>query len=98
MNRWLSFVLILIILLLNYRLWFGDLNPADSRELAQKIEQQTEKNAIAKERNAALDAEVRDLKSGLSAVEERARSELGLVKKGETFFQLIEPNAQDETR
>lgn len=93
MVRWLSFALILVILLLNYRLWFGDLNPKDAYVLRQNIVKQTELNALARERNAELDAEVLDLKSGVSAIEERARSELGLVKQGETFFQLTEPSA-----
>ncbi|MEJ2399162.1 MAG: septum formation initiator family protein [Gammaproteobacteria bacterium] len=56
------------------------------------IKQQREKNTGLKARNDALAAEVKDLKSGSSAIEERARSELGMIKKGETFIQTVDPN------
>jgi cell division protein FtsB len=58
--------------------------------LREAIEQQKQENQRLLERNAALEAEVQDLKQGLEAIEERARSELGMIKKDETFFQIIE--------
>jgi cell division protein FtsB len=59
--------------------------------LQQQVEQQTHENAGLAQRNAALAAEVEDLKSGEAAVEERARSELGMIKPGETFYRVVEP-------
>ncbi len=61
------------------------------QELKLQVEQQRVENAKLKERNAALEAEVEDLKTGETAVEERARSELGMVKPGETFYRVVEP-------
>jgi cell division protein FtsB len=83
-------VLIVILVLLQYRLWFGDGNMREVWALREAIEQQKKENKQLSERNAALEAEVQDLKQGLEAVEERARNELGMIKKDETFFQIIE--------
>ena len=58
--------------------------------LKRSVDIQSQDNARMEERNAVLAAEVQDLKSGLDAIEEKARSELGMIKQGETFFQLIE--------
>jgi cell division protein FtsB len=62
-------------------------------EVDQQIEAQIEVNGRLKARNAALDAEVRDLKQGLEAIEERARSELGMIRHDEIFFHLLEDKA-----
>jgi cell division protein FtsB len=83
-------VLIVVLLLLQYKLWFGDGNMREVWALREAIELQKQENQQLQERNAALEAEVQDLKQGLEAVEERARSELGMIKKDETFFQIIE--------
>jgi cell division protein FtsB len=88
--RWLIPVLVVLLVLLQYRLWFGEGSLPDVWQLQQQIEQQKAENEKLRERNAALEAEVKDLKQGMSAIEERARSELGLIKKGETFYQVIE--------
>jgi cell division protein FtsB len=88
-------ILIVIFLLLQYKLWFGDGNMREVWALRDAIEQQKKENRQLSERNAALEAEVRDLKQGLDAVEERARSELGMIKKDETFFQVIEKKPDD---
>jgi cell division protein FtsB len=88
--KWLISVLIVLLVLLQYRLWFGDGSLPDVWQLQQQIEQQKAENEKLRERNAALEAEVKDLKQGMSAIEERARSELGLIKKGETFYQVID--------
>ena len=86
-------VLLLIALLgwLQYRLWFGSGGSRDVAALEQKVTQQARDNAGLEQRNDALAAEVEDLKSGEAAVEERARSELGMIKPGETFYRVVEP-------
>ena len=58
--------------------------------LRQQVDAQEKENEHLRERNAALEAEVRDLKQGLEAIEERARNELGMVKEGEKFYQIVE--------
>ncbi|WP_255747112.1 cell division protein FtsB [Lysobacter sp. CFH 32150] len=85
-------VLLLIALLawLQYRLWFGSGGNREVAALQQQVQQQTRDNAGLKQRNEALAAEVEDLKSGEAAVEERARSELGMIKPGETFYRVVE--------
>ena len=91
MYRWLIIALIILFIGLQYRLWFGENNLRDIWTLNSKIELQQEINQDLNQRNSELEAEVQDLKQGLSALEERARSELGMIKEGETFFQLVEP-------
>lgn len=78
---------------LQYPLWLGDGGLLAYWKLRQEIESQRVENELLRERNAALEAEVRDLKEGHEALEERARSELGMVRRGETFYQLIEKGA-----
>lgn len=91
MRRWLTILLIALLLGLQYKLWVGEGSLAEIWSLHQAGEVQREENAGLKERNAALEAEVHDLKQGLDAIEERARSELGMIKDGETFYQIVEP-------
>jgi cell division protein FtsB len=79
-----------IVLGLQYPLWLGDGGLLSYWKLRQEIATQKAENADLRERNGALEAEVRDLKEGYEALEERARSELGMVRRGETFYQLIE--------
>jgi len=88
--RALIAVLLVMFLVLQFKLWFGDGGLIEVRELRRAITAQQEENAHLRERNAALEAEVTDLRHGLAAIEERARSELGMVIQGETFFQLVE--------
>lgn len=88
-------ILIVVLLLLQYKLWFGDGNIREVWALHEAVEQQKKENQQLLERNAALQAEVQDLKQGLESIEERARSELGMIKKGETFFQIIEPKPRN---
>ena len=94
-------VLLLIALLawLQYRLWFGSGGQREVAELQQQVQAQTRSNAGLKKRNEELAAEVEDLKSGEAAVEERARSELGMIKPGETFYRVVEtePAPQADT-
>ena len=89
----LSFALAALILALQYPLWLGKGSWARVWELERSLVQQQESNARLKTRNDALDAEVRDLKEGYAAIEERARLELGMVKKDEVFYQVVEPDA-----
>ena len=91
MYRWLIISLLIMILSLQYRLWFGEANLRQVMQLQHQIDQQRAENEILGQRNRQLEAEVEDLKSGLSALEERARSELGMVQEGETYYQLVEP-------
>lgn len=93
--RWLLLILALIFLGLQYKLWVGEGSLAEAWHLKGAVEQQRNENENLRERNRALDAEVRDLKQGLDAVEERARSELGMIRDGETFYQVIEPDRND---
>jgi len=88
--RWLIGLLVLLLVLLQYRLWVGDGSLAEVWGLYQQVEAQRDENRRLRERNQALEAEVTDLKQGLDAIEERAREELGMVKDGETFYQIIE--------
>lgn len=87
--------LIILFLLLQFKLWFRDGNLPEVWQLRESIERQKTENAQLKQRNDALEAEVEDLKKGLAAIEERARKELGMVKKGETFFQIVEQPMQN---
>ena len=86
--RLLAVVFVALIAALQYPMWLGKGGWLQVRELDRQIVAQRAVNAGLKQRNDALDAEVRDLKSGYEAIEERARSELGMVKQDEVFFQL----------
>ncbi|WP_456415855.1 cell division protein FtsB [Thiolapillus sp.] len=89
--RLLLVVLLAMFLVLQYRLWVGQGSLAEVFRLQQQIENQQQQLVQMKERNARLRAEVESLKTGLEAVEARARSDLGMIKEGETFYQVIEP-------
>ena len=86
----MAVLLILLIAALQYGLWLGKGGWLRVWEVDQQIHAQRETNARLKARNSALDAEVRDLKQGMEAIEERARSELGMIRQDEMFFQLLE--------
>jgi cell division protein FtsB len=86
----LLLLLIFLLVFLQYRLWFGDGSLQDFWELHQEVEMQRQQNIELRERNAALQAEVTDLQQGFDAIEEHAREDLGMVKEGETFYQVIE--------
>jgi len=83
-------LLTVLLILLQYRLWFSHDGLPSVLHLHRSVEIQKYDNTVLQERNQVLAAEVQDLKSGLDAMEERARSELGMIKPGETFFQIIE--------
>jgi cell division protein FtsB len=82
--------LLLMVVFLQYRLWLGDGGYADKRKLAAQVAQQRAEVEQLRVRNAALQAEVDDLKSGVAAVEARARSELGMILPGETFYLMTQ--------
>lgn len=88
--RLLALLLAAFLVLIQYPLWFGKGGWLRVWEVERQIQAQREVNQKLKARNAALDAEVRDLKQGLDAVEERARSELGMIKEDEMFFHVLE--------
>ncbi|MDH4567768.1 cell division protein FtsB [Pseudomonas sp. BN414] len=87
---WLFVVLILMLAGLQYRLWVGDGSLAQVQDLQHQIAEQKGENERLLERNRILEAEVMELKKGMETVEERARHELGMVKEGETLFQISE--------
>jgi len=88
--RALTLTLAALIVLIQYRLWLGKGSWFRVWEVDQQIRAQRETNRQLQARNAALEAEVRDLKVGVEAIEERARSELGMIRQDEIFFQLLE--------
>ena len=83
-------ILALLAVLLQFKLWFGDGSMMEKWRLEQAVAAQADENASLRERNQALAAEVQDLKQGTEAVEERARSELGMIKQGEIFYQVVQ--------
>ncbi|MGH8281374.1 MAG: cell division protein FtsB [Gammaproteobacteria bacterium] len=85
----LPLILVLLLLLFQYDLWFGQGDLHDAWKLQQQVSAQQSENAELMKRNQALAAQVQDLKQGQAAVEEQARSDLGMIKKGETFYQIV---------
>ena len=92
MRRILLLLGVLAVLLawLQYRMWFGKGGRNEVDALQQQVAQQAYANSGLKQRNDVLAAEVKDLKSGEAAIEERARSELGMIKPGETFYRVVD--------
>jgi len=87
--RWLLSGLAAVLLLLQWPLWLGEGSWRDVRELREQVEQQEAANAELRQRNKALEAEVRDLRGGTEAVEERARRDLGMIREDEVFFFVV---------
>jgi cell division protein FtsB len=96
--KWLSLILLALVCAIQYPLWLGKGGWMRVWEVDRQIGAQREVNAKLRVRNGALDAEVRDLKQGLEAIEERARSELGMVRQDEIFFQVLEASTQTATK
>jgi cell division protein FtsB len=94
--RVLIAIFALALALLQIKLWMSDGGLRELAELKARVEAQSTANAAFAARNAALEAEVVDLEEGLDAVEERARSELGMVKRSETFYQVTPMRAASE--
>ncbi|MEE9287508.1 MAG: cell division protein FtsB [Gammaproteobacteria bacterium] len=87
--RTLGVIFAVLLILLQYKLWFGYGGLTDVRRLDQAGEAQILENEQLKERNESLEAEVQDLKQGLEAIEERARSEMGMIATDETFYLFV---------
>lgn len=87
----IAFVLLLLLIWLQYKVWLQDGGIPEALQLQQEVEEVAVEVKKLQERNLSLDAEVKDLKKGLDAIEERARSEMGMIKKGEVYYQVIEP-------
>ena len=88
-DNWVTVVLIVLLGLLQYRLWFGKNSLPDYLALKQEVQQQSLQNDNLAQRNNLLKADISDLKIGLESIEERARNELGLIKQGETFYRIL---------
>ena len=91
--RWTGVLVLLLVALLamlQFRLWSGEGGRPSVEALEEQVREQRRENEGLQQRNDALAAEVEDLKSGEAAVEERARSELGMIRPGETFYRVIE--------
>ena len=91
--RLLALLLLALLGWLQYRLWFGEGGAYAAGGLQDKVDRQDVENRGLRQRNEQLAAEVENLKSGEAAAEERARSELGMIKPGETFYRVVEPSA-----
>jgi cell division protein FtsB len=86
MLKWLAVVLVVLVALLQYRLWFGVGGMGEFAEVRERVDALEEQNRPLRARNARLAAEVVDLKTGLDAIEERARSDIGMVRSDEQFY------------
>lgn len=86
----LHYPLIGLLMLLQYPLWFGGASVTEVMRLQNQVAEQKQHNLGLQERNRALQADVKNLKSGMDAIEERARLELGMIRPGETFYQVVE--------
>ena len=93
MLRWIALVLVLLLIGLQLKLWTGNGSMREVDTLRVAVKKQTDDNAKLLQRNQAVGADVLDLKHGDQAVEARARTELGLIKPGEVFYQVVEPPA-----
>lgn len=91
----IAFVLLVLLIWLQYKIWLQDGGIPEVVQLQQEVEEVKVEVQTLQERNSSLDAEVKDLKKGLDAIEERARSEMGMIKEGEVYYQVIEPKQQD---
>jgi cell division protein FtsB len=92
--RILLAILLILLAALQYKLWFGEGGYRDVQRLEQRVDEQARENEALAQRNRELEAEVEDLRQGLEAVEERARSELGMIKENEEFYQVV-PGKKD---
>lgn len=88
--RWLLAILLLLLVVLQYRLWIAEGSIAEQQRLKRQVEEFTRQNEKLQERNAVLEREVLELQSGKAGVEQRAREQLNLVREGETFYQMEE--------
>jgi cell division protein FtsB len=95
--KWLAIALGVVVAILQYRLWLSDGGVRELARMQDAVTQQRAQNTVLVERNRQLAAEVRDLKTGMAALEERARSELGMIARNETYYQVV-PAKPDAAR
>ncbi len=94
--RWLLGILVLLLVVLQYRLWFAEGSLAERHRLQKQAEEQARINEELLARNAVLEREVLELQNGNAGVEQRAREQLGLVREGETYFHVADdPDTAD---
>jgi cell division protein FtsB len=94
--KFISLLFVVLLLWLQYRLWIGNGSLTEVHHLEQAKQVQAEENERLLERNLSLAAEVHDLKNGFEAMEEQARSEMGMIKKDETFYLVIDKSSTGE--
>jgi len=87
--RWITLLLVIVALMLQGQLWLSESGFSTTHELEELVRQQYKENELLRERNQAFEAEVIDLKNGQNAAEERARNDLGLIGKTETFYHVV---------
>ena len=92
----IALVLLLLFIWLQYKIWLQDGGIPEVIQLQEEVEQVKTQVEKLQERNSSLDAEVKDLKKGLDAIEERARSEMGMIKEGEVYYQVIKPESETQ--
>lgn len=88
-HKWIAFILIALLSALQYRLWFGKNSVSDFKHMEDQIDLIEKQNANLRQRNQLLRADIKDLQLGIESMEERARTELGLIKDGETFYRIL---------
>jgi len=86
----IALILLILLIWLQYKIWLQDGGIPEVLQLQKEVDIEQSEVKKLQERNQSLDAEVKDLKKGLDAIEERARSEMGMIKKGEVYYQVIE--------
>ena len=91
--RWLFAILLVLLAVLQYRLWIAEGSIAEQQRLKRQVQQFVEENEQLRQRNAVLEREVLELQSGNAGVEQRAREQLNLVREGETYYQMEEGDA-----
>ena len=94
--RALLVILIVLLVALQMKLWLGEGGYRDVQRLRERVAEQERENAVLRERNEQLRANVEDLREGLDAVEELARSELGMVREGEEFYLVVPESPEDK--
>ena len=95
--RWILSALVILGFVMQIKLWLSDDGYSKTRELQQAVFEQRQQNQVLKERNLALNAEMLNLKHGREAAEERARTDLGMIGRKETFYQVI-PSADSPNK
>ncbi|MCB1693616.1 MAG: septum formation initiator family protein [Pseudomonadales bacterium] len=95
-RRAVLLVLALVVAGLQWRLWIGESSFAEVSALDDKVELAAQTNEAKRQRNKILRAEIKDLKNGYESIEEKARSDFGLIKQGETFYLLVEDRGENQ--